>query len=135
MVTTFLSRCNYLMGRRLHTRLTHPDMDFVTINGTNKRLVSRESRGCRRHRPRQSPLLSERFSTVLHGNSVTRLPEDHPGRGRAAINCFLADHDQSSKPFALTADPNTLNAAANLGYQTSDAIYNVRVFRSSSGPA
>ncbi len=36
---------------------------------------------------------------------------------QAAINRFLTDHNQSPKPFIWTADPDTIIAAANRGYQ------------------
>src|SRR5260370_40234583 len=39
-----------------------------------------------------------------------------------AINRYLTEHNQSPKPFAWTADPNRIIAAANRGYQTLDSI-------------
>jgi hypothetical protein len=42
---------------------------------------------------------------------------------QAAINRFLTDHNQSPKPFVWTADPNTIIAAANRGYQVLDSIH------------
>jgi transposase len=42
---------------------------------------------------------------------------------QAAINRFLTDHNQSPKRFVWTADPNTIIAAANRGYQVLDSIH------------
>ena len=42
---------------------------------------------------------------------------------QAAINRFLADHNQSPKPFVWTADPHTIIAAATRGYQMLDSIH------------
>jgi transposase len=42
---------------------------------------------------------------------------------QAAINRYLADHNQHPKPFIWTADPNAIIAAANRGYQVLDSIH------------
>ena len=42
---------------------------------------------------------------------------------QAAINRFLAEHNQSPKPFTWIADPDTIIAAANRGYQVLDSIH------------
>ncbi len=42
---------------------------------------------------------------------------------QAAINRFLTDHNQSPKPFIWTADPDTIIAAANRGYQVLNSIH------------
>jgi hypothetical protein len=36
---------------------------------------------------------------------------------QAAINCFVADHNQQPKPFVWTADPDKIIAAANRGHK------------------
>ena len=41
---------------------------------------------------------------------------------QAAINRCLADHNQSPRPFTWTADPDTITAAANRGFQVLDSI-------------
>ena len=41
----------------------------------------------------------------------------------AAINRYLAEHKHSPKPFAWTADPDRIMAAANRGYQVLDSIH------------
>jgi transposase len=42
---------------------------------------------------------------------------------QAAINRYLAEHNDSPKPFAWTADPDCIIAAANRGYQVLDSIH------------
>jgi transposase len=42
---------------------------------------------------------------------------------QAAITRYLADHNQSPKPFAWTADPDTIIAAARSGHQALDPIH------------
>ena len=41
----------------------------------------------------------------------------------AAINRFVADHNQQPKPFVWTADPDKIIAAANRGHQVLDSIH------------
>ena len=42
---------------------------------------------------------------------------------QAAINRFLAEHNQQPKPFVWTADPDRIIAAASRGYQVLDSIH------------
>ena len=42
---------------------------------------------------------------------------------QAAINRFLAEHNQSPKPFVWRADPDTIIAARNRGFQTLESIH------------
>ena len=42
---------------------------------------------------------------------------------QAAINRFLAEHNQAPKPFLWRADPNTIIAARNRGFQTLESIH------------
>jgi hypothetical protein len=42
---------------------------------------------------------------------------------QAAINRYLAEHNQSPKPFVWTANPDTTIAAASRGYQVLDSIH------------
>ena len=42
---------------------------------------------------------------------------------QAAINRFDADHNQQPRPFAWTADPDKIIAAANRGHQVLDSIH------------
>jgi hypothetical protein len=42
---------------------------------------------------------------------------------QAAIDRHLAEHNHNPKPFAWTADPTRIIAAANLGYQMLDPIH------------
>jgi len=42
---------------------------------------------------------------------------------QAAINRYLAEHNQSSKPFNWTADPSRIIAAASRGYQVLNSIH------------
>ena len=42
---------------------------------------------------------------------------------QAAINRFIADHNQQPKPFTWTADPDKIIAAASRGHQTLDSIH------------
>jgi len=42
---------------------------------------------------------------------------------QAAINRFVADHNQQPKPFVLTADPDKINAAGARGHQTLVSIH------------
>jgi transposase len=42
---------------------------------------------------------------------------------QAAINRYLDDHNQNSKPFVWTADPERIIAAANRGYQMLDSVH------------
>ena len=42
---------------------------------------------------------------------------------QAAINRFVAEHNQTPKPFAWTADPDKIIAAANRGRQVLDSIH------------
>jgi len=42
---------------------------------------------------------------------------------QAAINRYLAEHNQSPKPFVWTADPDAVIAAASRGYQVLDSIH------------
>ena len=42
---------------------------------------------------------------------------------QAAINRYLAEHNQSPKPFVWTAEPDTIIAAASRGYQALDSIH------------
>ena len=42
---------------------------------------------------------------------------------QAAINRFVADHNQQPKPFTWTADPDKIIAAASRGHQTLDPIH------------
>ncbi len=37
---------------------------------------------------------------------------------QAAVNRFLAEHDESTKPFVWTADPDQIIAAVRRGHQT-----------------
>ncbi len=41
---------------------------------------------------------------------------------QAAINRFVAEHNQTSKPFTWTADPDRIIAAAARGHQVLDSI-------------
>src|SRR5580765_7781120 len=42
---------------------------------------------------------------------------------QAAINRYLAEHNQSPKPFVWTADPDAVIAARNRGFQTLESIH------------
>ena len=42
---------------------------------------------------------------------------------QAAINRFVADHNQQPKPFVWTADPDKIIAAATRGHQVLDSIH------------
>ena len=42
---------------------------------------------------------------------------------QAAINRFVADHNQQPKPFVWTADPDKIIAAAARGHQTLESIH------------
>jgi hypothetical protein len=42
---------------------------------------------------------------------------------QAAINRFVADHNQQPKPFVWTADPDKIIAAANRRHQVLDSIH------------
>jgi hypothetical protein len=42
---------------------------------------------------------------------------------QAAINRFLEEYNQQSKPFAWTADPNKIIAAVKRGNQVLDSIH------------
>jgi hypothetical protein len=42
---------------------------------------------------------------------------------QAAINRFVADHNQQPKPFVWTADSDKIIAAANRGHQVLDSIH------------
>jgi hypothetical protein len=42
---------------------------------------------------------------------------------QAAINRFIADHNQQSRPFVWTADPDKIIAAATRGHQALDSIH------------
>jgi len=42
---------------------------------------------------------------------------------QAAINRFVADHNQQPKPFVWTADPDKIIAAASRGHQTLESIH------------
>ncbi|MGH2638146.1 MAG: IS630 family transposase, partial [Rhabdochlamydiaceae bacterium] len=42
---------------------------------------------------------------------------------QTAINRFLANHNQQSKPFVWTADPDKIIAAAARGHQALDSIH------------
>ena len=42
---------------------------------------------------------------------------------QAAINRFVAEHNQAPKPFLWRADPNTIIAARNRGFQTLESIH------------
>ncbi len=42
---------------------------------------------------------------------------------QAAINRYLAEHNQSPRPFVWTADPDAVIAAASRGYQVLDSIH------------
>jgi hypothetical protein len=42
---------------------------------------------------------------------------------QAAINRFLEEYNQQSKPFAWTADPNKIIAAVKRGHQVLDSIH------------
>jgi hypothetical protein len=42
---------------------------------------------------------------------------------QAAINRYLAEHNQSPKPFVWTADPDAIIATASRGYQVLDSIH------------
>jgi hypothetical protein len=42
---------------------------------------------------------------------------------QAAINRYLAEHNQNPRPFVWTADPDRIIAAAKRGYQTLDSIH------------
>jgi hypothetical protein len=42
---------------------------------------------------------------------------------QAAINRYLAEHNQSPKPFVWTADPDAIIAAVSRGYQVLDSIH------------
>jgi hypothetical protein len=42
---------------------------------------------------------------------------------QAAINRYLAEHNQSPNPFVWTADPDAIIAAASRGYQVLDSIH------------
>ncbi len=42
---------------------------------------------------------------------------------QAAINRFVAEHNQAPKPFLWTADPDTIIAARNRGFQTLESIH------------
>lgn len=42
---------------------------------------------------------------------------------QAAINRFVADHNQAPKPFLWRADPDTIIAARNRGFQTLESIH------------
>nr|MBP7242212.1 IS630 family transposase [Amaricoccus sp.] len=41
----------------------------------------------------------------------------------AAINRFLAEHNQQPKPFTWTADPDKIIAAVKRGYQALDSFH------------
>jgi len=42
---------------------------------------------------------------------------------KAAINRFLEEHNQQSKPFAWTKDPDQIIAAVKRGHQVLDSIH------------
>jgi hypothetical protein len=42
---------------------------------------------------------------------------------QAAINRFLEEHNQQSKPFNWTADPDKIIAAVKRGHQVLDSIH------------
>jgi hypothetical protein len=42
---------------------------------------------------------------------------------QAAINRYLAEHNQQPKPFVWTADPDKIIAAVKRGHQTLDSIH------------
>jgi hypothetical protein len=42
---------------------------------------------------------------------------------QAAINRYLAEHNQRPIPFVWTAEPDAIIAAANRGYQVLDSIH------------
>jgi hypothetical protein len=42
---------------------------------------------------------------------------------QAAINRFVADHNQQPKPFVWASDPDKIIAAANRGHQVLDSIH------------
>ena len=44
---------------------------------------------------------------------------------QAAINRFLEEHNQQSKPFTWTADPDKIIAAVRRGHQVLDSIHYV----------
>ena len=49
---------------------------------------------------------------------------------QATINRFLAEHNESPKPFVWTADPDKIIAAVSRGYQVLDSIHShVRLFK------
>jgi transposase len=49
---------------------------------------------------------------------------------QVAINCYLAEHNYSSKPFVWTADPERIISAARRGYQMLDSNHShVRLFQ------
>lgn len=46
---------------------------------------------------------------------------------RAAINRYLAEHNQQPKPFTWTADPDKIIAAVKRGHQVLDPIHVVKI--------
>jgi hypothetical protein len=47
---------------------------------------------------------------------------------QAAINRFLAEHNQQPKPFTWTADPDKIIAAVKRGHQALDSIHSSRLY-------
>ena len=106
-------------------------MDFVTaLSSSVPGIETRWGNQCDRERaalelPFHAHLgqLAQRrrgFFAILtkHGASSAASSKDVVDL-QAAINRFVADHNQQPKPFVWTADPDKIIAAANRGYQVS----------------
>ena len=99
------------------------------LRGTSRDAIQPDRR--RRHRRRR-----ENRSTNDDPTHTAKLPAGDGGSRRlkhgvfcsvvdlqAAINRFIAEHNQSPRPFVWRADPDAIIAARNRGFQTLESIH------------
>ena len=65
----------------------------------------------------------EGFFATLAKRRLTRGVFHSVADLQAAINRFLEQHNQQSRPFTWTADPNKIIAAVRRGHQVLDSIH------------
>jgi transposase len=108
-------------------KLVHAIMDNYATHKTPevKRWLARHPRWVFHFTPTSSSWLNavEGFFAKLSRRRLKRGVFPSVADLQAAINRFVAEHNQNSKPFIWRADPNAIIAARSRGFQTLESIH------------
>ena len=108
-------------------KLVHAIMDNYAANKTPevKRWLARHPRWVFHFTPTSSSWLNavKGFFAKLSRRRLKRGVFASVADLQATINRFVAEHNQSPKPFIWRADPNAIIAARNRGFQTLESIH------------